>query len=146
MANLTAMIAVLLLPIATLLSEVGAVFILFIDKLLRQPIMQPSSAAYVLSVRLYTYRNKQHKDSNGYCCDFYSKRRCKDHCDNIFTFCLRGANIRDDNVHNCPLQIGNNQFSFYSDKINFPRNFIRTFYSYQSWPVSETLLHGYVII
>lgn len=147
------MIAVLLLlPIVTLLPEVGparsGVHIIVAICTNIQPIMQPSSAAFVLSVRLYTYRNKEHKDSDGYCCESYSKKRCKDNCDNIFTFCLRGANIRDDNVRNCPLQVGNNQFSFYSDNIKFRQNFIRDriFYSYQPWPVSETLLHDYDLI
>lgn len=101
----------------------------------KHTIVQPSSAAYVLNVRLYTYRNEEHKDSNGFCCESYSRKRCKNNCDNIFTFCLRDVNIRDDNVGNCPL--GKTEFSIYSDEINFHRNSILSFYSRQPWPVSE---------
>ena len=103
--------------------------------------MQPSSAAYVLNVRLYTYRNSNHRDSSGDCCDYFifRPRRCKNDCDNIFTFCLRGANDLTD----CPL--GSNRFRNFRDSIDFPSDdsSIRSFSSRESWPVSFKIFHFY---
>ena len=102
--------------------------------------LQPSSAAYVLSVRLYTYRNYGHRDSGGGCCDrnTWPSSQCND-CDNIFTLCLRGANIDDDNAGNCPL--GRYRFRNYHDYIDFPRDEYYRFYSQEPWQVSLNITY-----
>ena len=86
----------------------------------------------MLNVRLYTYRNVEHKRSDGNCCDFYLGTQCRSDCDNIFTFCLQGEN--DD--QNCSL--GRNSFHNFRDSINFPSDdsSILSFSSHESWPVS----------
>ena len=88
----------------------------------------------MLEVKTYTYRNRDHRESNGECCDpiFWS---CND-CDNIFIFCIRDANNRDDNADNCPL--GRDSFKDYRDTINFPQDdsSIHSFTSQEPWPVS----------
>ena len=51
-----------------------------------------------------TYRNSNHTEIGGYCCESYATSGCSYHCDNIFHFCLRlTGTARDDNSGNCPL-------------------------------------------
>ena len=136
MANLTSKLVVL---IVLLLPEVNrSCAYRYIYYSMNPFGMQPSSAAYVLSVRTYTYRNDMHRGSNGDCCDYYliAPTLCVSSCDNIFVFCLRGANVRDDDSNNCPL--GREEFRIYSDNITFPLDdsSIRSFSSQDPWTVS----------
>ena len=75
---------------------------------------QLAQATYTLEVRAHSYRNSDHGESDGGCCDFWCGQ-----CDNMFVFCLRESSTADDgNPGNCPLgrystgDIGDDSFSF----------------------------------
>ena len=80
-------------------------------------LFQLSRATYTLEVRAHSYRNSDHEESDGGCCDpifWYCGQ-----CDNMFIFCLRGLSTANDgNPGNCPLgrystgDIGDDSFSF----------------------------------
>ena len=97
---------------------------------------QLSSAAYVLEVRAYRYTNRDHRASSGACCDVGIPRLCFNQCENIFVFCLRGVNVRDRDVGNCPL--GKDRFRIDSDDIKFRQDdsSIYSLSTRESWPVS----------
>ena len=87
----------------------------------------------MLEIRAHTYRNSNHKDSAGYCCDLITRSGCISwlcggsrgcQCDNYFRFCLRSTGTsHDDNAGNCPLgryttrEVGDDDFSFGSTSI-----------------------------
>lgn len=85
----------------------------------------------MFEVRAHSYRNSEHKESAGYCCESYDTSGCDPwwclhcQCDNYFKFCLRNTGTtRDDNAGNCPLGsyttavVGDDDFSFGSTRIS----------------------------
>ena len=135
---MAAAVAFLLIASVALLSKVwpleGELYdCKFIPNLLRTHLaVQFAGAVYVLEVGLRSYTNLEHRDSNGDCCDRYEDDygRCWNHCDNIFTFCLRGSGEVKD--FQCPLE-----FHYHYDKITFyPGNRI-FFFGTNPWPVSD---------
>ena len=138
---MAAAVAFLLIASVALLSKVwpleGELYdCKFIPNLQRTHLaVQFAGAVYVLEVGLRSYTNLEHRDSNGECCDGYENNygRCWNHCDNIFTFCLRGSG-RYGGARDLYCPLGKYAFHYHYDKITGIRIF---FYGINPWPVSD---------
>lgn len=124
---------------------------------IKPPQLQLAASSYRLEIQAGSYRNDDHTDAAGICCEIAGRRSNCDpwycphcECDNRFQFCLRRSGTqRDDNAGNCPLgsystgEIGDDSFNFGNPTLarGVPNPMV---FTGSVWPVRTACIQEYV--